>query len=158
MAISAAFAQADTSKAGEKEATSLPAFTLLKVDSTSMTRMDLPKNKKIMIMFFSPGCDHCKHQTDSILSNIEKLKDVEILMTTYQPFDEMKVFYQEYKLAKYSNVLMARDIKYFFPSFYKFRSLPFLALFNEKGKLITTFEGSTKMAQVVEAFQPRRMM
>ncbi len=74
------------------------------------------------------------------------------------PFDEMKVFYQEYKLAKYSNVLMARDIKYFFPSFYKFRSLPFLALFNEKGKLITTFEGSTKMAQVVEAFQPRRMM
>ena len=108
-------------------------------------------------MFFSPGCDHCRHQTDSMLANMDKFRDVEILMTTYQPFDEMKSFYKEYKLANYPNIMMGRDIKYFFPPFYKITNLPFMILFNEKGRLITTFEGTTKIGKVVEAFKKQNI-
>ena len=30
-----------------------------------------------MVMFFSPECDHCKHQTRDILEVSDKFKDIE---------------------------------------------------------------------------------
>lgn len=33
------------------------------------------------------------------------------------------------------------------------KSLPYLALYNKKGNLITTFEGTTRIEKVLEAFK-----
>ncbi len=104
-------------------------------------------------MYFSPDCDHCKHQTDSMLASFNDFKDVEILMATYQPFDEMIKFYQAYGMSKYSNIKMGRDTRFFMPPFYKIKNLPFMALYNKKGKLITTFEGTTPVMKIVKAFK-----
>jgi thiol-disulfide isomerase/thioredoxin len=147
------YAQPDSIVPGYKRYPTIPPFTLLKTDSTNFTRTQLPKNRKTMFMFFSPGCDHCRHQTDSILAHIDKFKDVEIVLATYQPFEEMKGFYNDYKLARFSNIRVGRDAQYFFPPFYKISNLPFMILYNAKGKLITTFEGSTPITKVVDAFK-----
>jgi thiol-disulfide isomerase/thioredoxin len=148
-----AHAQSDSIVPGYKRFPTIPPFTLLKVDSTNFTRKNLARNKKTMIMFFSPGCDHCRHQTDSMLAHIDQFKDVEIVMATYQPFEDMKGFYNDYKLSKYSNIMVGRDTQYFFPPFYKISSLPFMILYSAKGKLITTFEGSTPVNKVLNAFK-----
>jgi hypothetical protein len=34
-------------------------------------------------------------------------------------------------------------------SFYRFHNLPFLALYDKKGKLVTTFEGSVGMDKIL---------
>ena len=146
-------AQSDSLKAGYLRYPTIPPFTLLKTDSTDLTRDDLTKHKKTMIMFFSPDCDHCKHQTKDMLANMDKFKDVEILMATYQPFEEMQAFYNDNHIANYPNIKMGRDTKYFFVPFYKMNSLPFLALYNSKGKLLTTFEGTTPIEKLTEAFR-----
>ena len=66
----------------------LPPFHLLKLDSsTYLTKEDVKKNHRTIIMYFSPDCDHCKHQTESILADFSKFKDIEIIMATYQPFE-----------------------------------------------------------------------
>jgi cytochrome oxidase Cu insertion factor (SCO1/SenC/PrrC family) len=147
------FAQSDSIKAPYLRFPTIPLFTLLKPDSTKITRDDLSKNKKTMIMYFSPDCDHCKHQTDSMLASIKQFQDVQILMATYQPLEEMRTFYKEYKISSYSNIKMGRDTQFFFPPFYKILNLPFMVLYNEKGKLITTFEGTTPIAKLVQAFR-----
>src|SRR5579862_9039748 len=65
----------------------VPPFNLLKVDSaTYLTKDDIKKHHLTMIMYFSPECDHCKHQTRDILEQSDKFKDIEIVMATYQPF------------------------------------------------------------------------
>ena len=84
---------------------------------------------------------------------MSKLKDVQILMASYSPLSEMKTFYEDRALAKYQNILMGYDSKYFFPPFYKMSSLPFMALYDKKGNFITSFHGNTSVAKIVEAFE-----
>jgi cytochrome oxidase Cu insertion factor (SCO1/SenC/PrrC family) len=147
-----AFSQ-DAAKAGYLKFPTVPPFTLLKTDSTSLTRDDLARNKKLLLMYFSPECDHCIHQTDSLLANISKLKDVEIVMATYQPMEELANFSRKYKMNNYPNIKLGRDTKFFFAPFYKMHNLPFLALYDKKGKLLTTFEGTTPVNKLIAAFK-----
>jgi cytochrome oxidase Cu insertion factor (SCO1/SenC/PrrC family) len=130
----------------------IPPFTLLSVDSSQLTRDNLHKNKKTIIMYFSPSCEHCQHETDSLVAHMNQFRDVEILMATYQPYEEMKAFYDERKLRQFSNLKMGHDTKYFFPPFYKMVNLPFMALYDNKGKFITSFEGTTGMEKILAAF------
>jgi hypothetical protein len=130
----------------------IPSFTLLNVDSsTYLTNKNLTRNKKTLIVYFSPDCDHCQHQTDSILLKINRFKNIQILMATYQPLHELKAFNQRYALSRY-NIKFGRDVNFFFPPHYKIVNLPFLILYNEKGNLITTFEGITQVDKVLKAF------
>ncbi|MEO6314511.1 MAG: thioredoxin [Chitinophagaceae bacterium] len=136
---------------------SIPAFDLLKTDSTThITKLDLAGKHKTIIMFFSPDCSHCQHQTEDMLAAIDSLKDIQIVMATYQPFEEMVAFNQKYAIDKYSNIKLGRDIKYFFPPFYRMKSLPHLALYNEKGNFITSFEGNVKVAKLVDSFAGKK--
>ena len=132
----------------------IPPFHLLKLDSsTYLTKDDIKKHRRTLVMFFSPDCDHCKHQTESILGDFSDFKDVEIVMATYQPFSEMKEFYAHYHLSDHPNIKIGRDEKFFLAPFYKIRNLPYLALYDKKGNLITTFEGTQKVETLVKAFQ-----
>ncbi len=131
----------------------IPPFDLLQTDSsTHLTRDNILKKHNTLIMFFSPDCPHCQHQTEDILAFIEKLKDVQIVMATYQPFEEMVGFYQKYQLAKYSNIKLGRDVHFFLPPYFKMKNLPYLALYDKKGNLLTTFEGNQPMDKILEAF------
>jgi hypothetical protein len=103
-------------------------------------------------MYFSPDCDHCQHQMDDILKDMESFKNIQLVLATVQPFDQMKAFNEKYKLAQYSNVYIGRDIKYILPPFFQMRNLPYLALYNRKGNLITTFEGNVKTKKLLDAF------
>jgi thioredoxin-related protein len=134
----------------------IPPFRLLKLDSASyLTKDDIKKHHRTIVMFFSPSCDHCKHQTESILADFAQFKDIEIVMATYQPFSEMKEFNTEYHLADHPNIKIGRDEKFFLAPFYKIRNLPYLALYDKKGNLVTTFEGTQKVDTILKAFQQK---
>jgi thioredoxin-related protein len=134
----------------------IPPFHLLKLDSaTYLTKDDIKKHRRTLVMFFSPDCDHCKHQTEAILGDFADFKDVEIVMATYQPFNELKEFNTHYRLFEHPNIKLGRDEKFFLAPFYKIRNLPYLALYDKKGNLITTFEGTQKIETIVKAFQQK---
>ena len=130
----------------------LPPFVITSLDSTNFVKADMKKNTESIIMYFNPGCDHCRHQTDSLIAHMDKFKNVQIVMATYQPLEDIKVFADEYKLQNYPNIRIGRDGKYFLQPFYKILNLPFLALYDKKGKLLTTFEGTTPVEKLLGAF------
>jgi thioredoxin-related protein len=152
-----AWAQKDSMNAPFRKNPGIPAFDLLKTDSsTHLTRADIEAKRKTIIMFFSPECTHCQHQTEDIIAAIDSLKDIQIVMATYQPFEEMVAFNKKYSIEKYSNIKMGRDTKYFFPPFYQMKSLPHLALYNDKGNYITSFEGNQKISTLLGAFDEKK--
>jgi thioredoxin-related protein len=129
----------------------VPPLKILKVDSlTYFTKDNLKKNKPSIIIVFNPGCEHCKHETEEIIKNINDFKNMQIVMTTPQSFTEMKGFYKEYNLAKYPNIIVGRDEHFTMPSFYAIRSLPFIAFYNKKQKLISVHEGSMSIPKMIE--------
>ncbi len=132
----------------------LPQFSILQPDSvTWFTKNDLKSGRKSMIMLFSPDCDHCKKQTDIIVDNIDKLKELEIVMTTFQTVEKMRRFYEKYGLAKYPNIHVGRDVRYFFGPFYRFRYSPFLAIYDEREQLIKVYEGGAKRDRLLEVLR-----
>ncbi len=146
-----ASAQNDTIQPPYKKVPFYPPVKLLLTDSvTYYTKADLPKNKPAILIVFNPECDHCQHETEAIVQNIDKFKDVQIVMATFVSLTDIKKFREKYKLGNYKNIVLGQDTHYFLLSFYQGRSLPYLAFYNKKKSLISTFEGSMPIEQVLE--------
>src|SRR5436190_5327732 len=132
----------------------VPPFKLLTIDSTNyFTKADLQKNKPVLIVLFNPDCDHCKHEIEEIIKDMDELKNVQIVMTTMMPFNMMKSFYEKYDLDKFGNVTVGRDFQYLLPTFYQIRFMPYLAMYDKKVNLLTTFEGTMKIEDLVNVFK-----
>lgn len=131
----------------------VPQFTVYKApDSTAFSRENLQRRKPLMLFIFSPDCSHCQHETESLIKNIDKFKNVQIVMITYLPYEEMMKFYETYQIAKYPQITMARDTKFFFPTFYKVQNLPSIFVYDKKGDFKKAFEGSVKIEDIAQEF------
>lgn len=146
-----AFSQEDSTAPVYQRFPTIPQFTVFKApDSTAFTRDNLKKNKPVVFMIFSPDCEHCQHETENLLANIDKFKNAQIVMITYLPYDEMMVFYKKYKIADYPQITMARDTKFFFPVFFKIRNLPSIFVYDKKENFKKNFEGSVKIDLIAD--------
>jgi len=146
--------QANVTEPPYKRFPTVPPFKLLLLDSTSyLTKNDLKKNKPVLIIVFNPDCEHCKHETEEIIKNIDSLKNVQIIMATIMPFDLMKSFYEKYDLERFQNITVGKDVQYTLPSFYQMHFMPYLAMYNKKGNLLATFEGSMKIEDLIHTFK-----
>lgn len=131
----------------------VPPFKLLKADSISFfTKADLKKNKAVLLVIFSPECEHCQHETEEIIKHIDDFKKIQIVMTTTWPLSMMKNFCTKYNLERFDNITAGQDINYMLPSYYSIRNMPFLAFYDKKGKLIDTFEGALPVEKVLAKF------
>jgi len=68
-------------------------------------------------------------------------------------FDMMKTFYEKYDLEKFENIIVGRDFQFLLPSFYQIKFMPYLAMYDKKGNLVTTFQGSMKIDDLVKVFK-----
>ena len=131
----------------------VPAFRLLLSDSaTWVTKYDLPARKPVLLVVFSPDCEHCKHETEEILKRIDDFKKITIVMATPMQLDKMKAFGNQFGLQRFSNIILGRDTNFMLPVFYNMRNFPFLAFYDKKGALIDAFEGSMTTDQILAKF------
>lgn len=128
----------------------VPPYELLGIDSVVHTKAELTK-KPLLLMYFSPGCDHCIQQIGAMTSYWKELAGYQIVLATYEPMEDLKAFITRFFLDKQPNLIAGRDTKFMLPVFFAMKSLPYLAIYDKKGALVTTFEGTTKMEKVVEA-------
>lgn len=126
-----------------KKDPNMPAFNILQTDSTWFGKNDLPKDKPVVIVYFSPDCGHCQLTAHEFEEKMDQFKDVEFVWISFLSIDKIKSFADEYKLSHYENVRVGRDPKYFVPSFFQVKVTPFMAVYSKKGRLIQTFVGGT---------------
>ncbi|MGZ8518443.1 MAG: TlpA family protein disulfide reductase [Chitinophagaceae bacterium] len=148
------FSRAQTDSLGlapYKRFPTVPPFKLLLTDSSShFTKADLPKKKAVLLMLFSPDCDHCKHETEEIIKNVDAFKKVQIVMSTTVPFEKMRDYYNHYDLKRFDNIIVGKDVSYLLPVFYDIHNLPFLAFYNKKKELISVYSGVLPIAKVID--------
>ncbi len=150
-------AQADTIQPPYKKYPTYPPVKLLLPDSVSFyTKEDLPKKKPILMMLFNPQCEHCQHETEELIKNIDEFKDIQIVMSTSMTFDSLLSYRKKYKLDQYKNIVVAQDTHFFLYSFFNVRNLPFLAFYNKNKELISAFEGGMKIEDVLKMFYPKK--
>lgn len=149
------YAQVDSTKLPpfQRYPTLPPVQILLSDSSTLYTKAQIPADKPILFMIFSPDCSHCQDETADMVTHMDELKNVHILMITMQPLWMIKDFVEKYGLARYPNIVVGRDINYFTPGFFNIRSIPFMAIYNKKGKLVEGFGGTIPFSTVIEILE-----
>jgi len=149
-------AQSETDQPIYQRFPELPPLSLLEPDSSTVfTEKDLKKNIPTLVMVFSPDCDHCKKETEDILQEADKFKKIQIVMATPLSFEKMRTFYEEYKLADHENFKVGQDTRYLLMSFYSIHTLPFMAFYDKKGKLIDARQGNMTVADILEKFKQK---
>jgi len=146
-------AQTDTTLLYKRFPQVPPLRLLLPDSSTVFTDKTLKKNKPLFLIVFSPDCDHCQKQTEELINNIDPFKNIQVVMATTLPFNKMKTFFTTYSLQRFKSITVGWDYQLILPSFYRMKSLPFLAFYDKKGKLIDVFEGALPLPKVIKIFQ-----
>src|SRR5688572_18916177 len=103
------FAQVDTTLPLYKRFPTLPPVQLLLGDSaTKYKKDDIPKNKPVLLMLFSPDCSHCQHTAEELLQHKKDLEGLHIVMITLKPLWMMNEFVEKYKLKELENVVVGK--------------------------------------------------
>lgn len=152
--ISALFAtaQKDASPTSLSKFEIIPAFNVYTVpDSIVFTNKDLLKNKPLIIMFFSPDCEHCQKETKELLAYKEELKNIQILMVSPSSYSMIKQFNQEYALSTMQNIKLGNDLNYALGSIYQLRTFPSMFIYDQSGKLAKAFVGNIGVPAILDA-------
>jgi thioredoxin-related protein len=148
------FAQTDSeSKAPYLRFPTVPAFELLTADSIHYTKKNIPNDRAVLIILFNPNCDHCQHETEEILKNIDKFKKIQIVMATGANFADLKNFHRDYNLGNYPGITAGIELKYILASFFDIRTLPYLAMYDKKGKLLGVHEGNLEIEDILKFYK-----
>ncbi len=118
----------------------IPAFSILQTDSTVFTKDELPKYDYTAIIYFSPDCGHCQYTVAELIKKMDSLRNVFFVFVAFKSVPEIKEFYEHYDLARFPNIRMGRDTKYFIPSFYYITYTPFVAIYNRQGTLVKVYD------------------
>ncbi len=151
-----AFSQSDSIPLPlHKQFPTVPAFKLMKTDSSFFVMNEFGKKKKAtVVIVFSPTCGHCRHQAEEITGNMRTLKNINFIFGTAYPVSDMAVFISNYGLDKFANIIVGHDKALMLSGFYKMYSLPGIFVYNKKGILKAEFETNVTTQMLLDALKP----
>ena len=120
---------------------SFPAYPLFALDSSRFNSLRVAgKKEPVVIIYFSPTCSHCQRQAEEITGHIKAFKDVQFLMVSSYPMQEIKEYVNTYALSRFPNITVASDPNFSMGQFFELKSLPGIYVYNKNGKYKTHFE------------------
>jgi hypothetical protein len=84
---------------------------------------------------------------------MDDLKKLQILMITHQPMNLLVDFIKKYKLNRLFEYQNSPGQQNGFTRLLQNENLPYFALYDKEGNLITTFESNQKVDTLLKAFQ-----
>jgi thiol-disulfide isomerase/thioredoxin len=146
------FAQKDTADNYINRFITIPAFKINIVpDSSAYSNQHLKKNTPLVVMFFSPDCDHCQNETKELLAYKKELKGIQVLMVSSASYKEIKDFYELFQLSSIPNIKVGQDVNFKLGSIYKMRTYPSIFVYDNKGRLAKAFVGNIGVLAILDA-------
>lgn len=131
----------------------LPFFKMMLTDSSLFYQSNLKKRKPVLIIYFSPDCEHCKKLTELLIERIAEFNKTQLVMISPLPMNKIKEFYTDHHIENYPTIKMGKDELYFFGNYFGAHYIPFIAAYNKKGELIKGWEGGTTISDLLEALK-----
>lgn len=139
-------------KQAKREGQVLPDFDLLLVDSvTKLNTASIPEGHPVVLLYFSPDCEHCQKETEGILKKMDSLQHVQFYFITNDSLVRLQVYNYMYKLYKYPNITLGRDYKYFFPAHFKDAAPPTMVIYDKDKMLVTIIKGEIDSSQIMSS-------
>lgn len=119
----------------------MPPFSITLSNGRFFGAAEISKNKPVLLVYFDPECDHCHTLMNSFFKRTADFKSAEVMLVTFKPLSDVQAFAKAYQTFQYPNIKVGTEgTTYFLRNFYRLQNLPFIALYNKKGKLIAGYQ------------------
>jgi cytochrome oxidase Cu insertion factor (SCO1/SenC/PrrC family) len=119
----------------------IPPFSIQMANGQFLKSTDLRKDQPLMIIYFDPTCEHCHVFINDLMKQINLFRDVQIVMITYVPPDQLKSYMAGSEVSKQPGIKAGTEGTTFIVRyFYDIRQFPYVALHKKDGTLIATYE------------------
>jgi len=133
-----------------------PSFELMLTDSIVYKSNSPNPYPFYTLIYFSPDCGHCIETTEQIIQKSDSLQNTLLIMAAYKPLEELKIFTEKYHLNLFPNIRVGRDGRYFIVPYFRISYTPFVAVFDDKRKLIRYWSAPEQpfvMSELLEILQ-----
>nr|WP_294903023.1 redoxin domain-containing protein [uncultured Lacibacter sp.] len=118
----------------------IPPFRMALSDGNQFHASNLPMGKPVIVIYFSPECDHCQVLMKEWFKRSGDFRKASVAMITFLPLSELVLFEKEFKLKQHTNIVAGTEgTRFFVRNYYKVLDLPFVALHDKNGNLISTY-------------------
>ena len=137
----------------EKITATIPLFTFQTETHQNFGKQNIADTLgNIVFMLFSPTCEHCQYMAQTMVSNKQQIKNVQVIMVT--PFADSAAvvqFAQTYGLNTLPNVQLLLDRKMNFPKIFGATLTPSFFIY-KNNRLVKTITGETKLENLLAPF------
>lgn len=118
----------------------IPSFSIdLYKGNKHMTKADLNPQKPLMIVYYSPTCEHCQQLGDSLAANLHLFNGVQVVMVTFRPNQEVGEYVRLCHLGDAPFFIGTEGLTFTVAKHYGVQTFPFIAVYNKHQRLIAIF-------------------
>jgi thioredoxin-related protein len=118
-------------------------------NGSNFTSASIKKGKPIILIYFSPDCDHCKVLMNEFFKRTSDFDKAEIVMVTFKPLKEVVQFISDYRVNQHPNIIVGSETPMFYIRYYyNLTSTPYTALFDKKGQLVYSYRKETSLSDL----------
>lgn len=132
----------------------LPSFVFYTLEGNKAVNQDaLAKEGNVVLIFFDPGCSHCRKEISALGDNFKEVKQAMLYLVSQQERPLVREFMNSYgkKIRDKPNVHVLIDSHYQFLPLFNPVQYPALYVYGEDRKLKTYIDGEKPIAKVLSA-------
>ena len=130
----------------------LPNFTLYTIDSSAIQNARLNANGHPSVyIYFDPGCEHCQREIRDISDHLDSLGQLKIFLIANDTSAAVNAFVKAMKLDVLPNIFVGKDYNFEFYRIFHPSSVPYIVVYNAKGKLTTIVKGEADAQSLLRA-------
>ena len=133
----------------------LPPAGFTTLLDTPFNLTDLKKSHPLIIIYFSPGCDHCQHSAEELYRYRKDLKQSTIIMIADEAKNEVKAFASRYQIDQMENIILLLDKDDQAQKVLGLNKVPSYLLYDKEQRLIKKFVGEATMDLIIKTFKHR---
>ena len=133
---------------------SIPTFSVKDINGNTINNNNLPDGNKVLV-YFNPDCEYCQAEMDELSKINDKHKDVNWIMFTDKPLDEIRKFAEKYNLDKAENIKWCNDPKSEVYLKFAMTGIPYFLGYNIENKLVHRSTGAIKIEKVLKDFNEK---
>lgn len=112
-------------------------FKIRLVNGEGFTSQQLKKDQPVILVYFSPTCDHCKAFAQALLQRKKALQAKQIVMISYEHIRDVQQFDNLYHLSAQPNIRIGSEgYTFVVQRYYQIQHFPFVAEYDKTGKLV----------------------
>jgi len=132
----------------------LPNFKITKTDGNIFTNQEVETGKPLLIVYFSPECDHCQVFMKSFFKRVAEFKETQVIFITYLPVDRLVKFETEFPVNKYKNIVVGTEgMSFVVRDFYAIKEMPFAILYDKQGKMVGKYEREIPLNIIINSIK-----